>query len=427
MIVDPLKGDATSFLRRANTISERGARFLAWRRERECYGLWPVPPPGDAANPSAFDFTRRDALGLATEPSIAMAAVEALGRAGDFRDDTTVHALETRLARLLRMPAVVTFASGGAALSGTIAAVVGRGDTIVLDDGVGPALRHAAAASGARVLYVRADDAFGLTQLLEGVRRRCARNAILVAIEASSITCVTRPDIAEWRAACDVANATLLVDVTHDLGVVGRDGTGVLGVQGGLALPHIVAGSLGRGFVAAGGFAAFANLAVAAMVRTVAPVRAGAGPILPWCAASCVAALDLAASPEGAARRARLAELSRHLRSRLGAIAAPGGDGAVVFVPVAGAGVARRVLRRLQADGIALDIVEPPLVPRGQALLRMRVTVKHSFADLERAAAMVRVAMVDARAERDLYLPPRAVKLWMPRVIEREALLRVVI
>jgi len=410
MVIDPLSGDATSFLRRGGTIAERGERFLAWQRERESYGLRP-----EAAAAPCLAFTGRDALALAAEPVVVAKALEALERCahlGGVPKDRSVAALESALAALLDMPAAVAFASGTAALSGTMSAVVGQGDFIVLDDGVGPALRHAAAASGARVLRLRAGAGPDLGEVLRAARRHAPQSAILVATETLSITHAAQPDIADWRAACDAEAAALLVDATHDLGTAGPGGTGLLGMQGALALPDIVAGSLGRGFAASGGFACFASPAVAALVRSVAPVRAAAGPILPWCAAAALAALELVVCDEGAARRASLAQRSRHLRARLGGLAAPGPDAAVVLLPVTGAAVARRTMRRLHREGIALDLVEPPLAPRGRPLLRMRLSVRHAMADIDRAAASVRMALAGARDERGLYLPPQAV----PRV-----------
>ena len=408
MILDPLSGVATSFLQGSATIAERGDRFLAWQRERERYGLWPATLAGRDDAPPPLSFTGRDALALAAEPGVIAMALEALERCGrgDRAAGTTmVEALQASLAHLLRMCEAVCFVSGSAAVSGTVASLVGRGDTVILDDGAGPALRHAAAASGARVVRAAVGDTAGLAMLLRDARERAPRAAVLAAIETLSITRPGLPDIAAWRAACDREGATLLVDATHDLGAAGPGGTGVLGMQAALALPDIVVGSLGRAFAAAGGFAAFSSPAVAALVRVLAPLRAAAGPIPPWCAAAAHAAMQIAVGAEGEMRRAELACCARRLRAALKDLAAPGPDGAVMLVPTGGEAVSRRALRHLTRDRLAVELLEPPLVARGHGALRLRLSIRHGGAEIDRAALAIRDALAKAQRERELHLP----------------------
>ena len=64
------------------------------------------------------------------------------------------------------------------------------------------------------------------------------------------------PDIRALRAACDEYNAILLVDCAHDLGCIGEDGLGHLGLQNMLDDVDIIVGSFSKTFAANGGFIA---------------------------------------------------------------------------------------------------------------------------------------------------------------------------
>ena len=64
------------------------------------------------------------------------------------------------------------------------------------------------------------------------------------------------PDIRALRAVCDQYDAKLLVDCAHDLGCIGDDGLGHLGLQNMLDEVDIIVGSFSKTFAANGGFIA---------------------------------------------------------------------------------------------------------------------------------------------------------------------------
>lgn len=65
------------------------------------------------------------------------------------------------------------------------------------------------------------------------------------------------PDFQALVEVCQTCKATLLVDVAHDLGVLGPNGRGVIVEEGVLEAVDIVVGSFSKTFASIGGFAAF--------------------------------------------------------------------------------------------------------------------------------------------------------------------------
>ena len=160
--------------------------------------------------------------------------------------------LERAIADLLDVPAAVTFPSGFAANSATIAALVGPGDFIASD-----ARNHASIIDGCRLsraevaVYPHRDMAT-LDGLLAGAagRRRLVVTDSLFSMDG---TLAPRADL------CDLARrhaAMLMVDEAHATGVFGARGSGLVesaGVSDGVA---IRTGTLSKAVGAAGGFVA---------------------------------------------------------------------------------------------------------------------------------------------------------------------------
>ena len=76
------------------------------------------------------------------------------------------------------------------------------------------------------------------------------------------------PDLAALQALCHEFKATLVVDVAHDLGCLGDDGRGHIGIQNMLGKIDIVMGSFSKTFGSNGGFVACNSRAVKEYLRS---------------------------------------------------------------------------------------------------------------------------------------------------------------
>lgn len=287
--------------------------------------------------------------------------------------------LERAIADLLDVPAAVTFPSGFAANSATIAALVGPGDFIASD-----ARNHASIIDGCRLsraevaVYPHRDMAT-LDGLLAGAagRRRLVVTDSLFSMDGTLAPLADLCDLARRHA------AMLMVDEAHATGVFGARGSGLVesvGVSDGVA---IRTGTLSKAVGAAGGFVAGHAELVRWLKHTArAWIFSTAHP--PAVAAAATRAIGLfAAEPH---RRRELLERAAVFRGRLADAGLEIGSAEAQIVPiVAGTAEAAVALAARLADlGLFVPAIRPPSVPQGKSLVRASISWQHSESDLQR-------------------------------------------
>jgi len=291
--------------------------------------------------------------------------------------------LEQAIASLLDVPAAVTFASGFAANSATIAAVVGPGDTIISD-----ARNHASIIDGCRLARAEVQvyphrDVAAVDRLLAAdagtPRRRLIVTDSLFSMDGT---------VAPLADLCEVARrhgAMLMVDEAHATGVFGPRGSGLVEETGTADGVHIRTGTLSKALGAAGGFVA-GHGDLIHWLRHAARgwVFSTAHP--PAVAAAATRAIDLVvAEPH---RRTELRAKAAAFRDRLTAAGLDLGGAASQIVPivVGEARAAVAVAARLADAGFFVPAIRPPSVPHGKSLVRASLSWLHSESDLERLA-----------------------------------------
>ena len=291
--------------------------------------------------------------------------------------------LERAIASLLDVPASVTFPSGFAANSATIAALVGPGDAIFSDE-----RNHASIIDGCRLsrtdvhIYPHRDVA-ALDALLaaEGTahRRRLIVTDTLFSMDGT---------LAPLADLCDVArrhHAMLMVDEAHATGVFGPRGSGLVEEAGCADGVHVRTGTLSKALGAAGGFVAgHADLIRWLRHSARAWIFSTAHP--PAVAAAATRAIELV--EEEPHRRVELLARSAAFRDRLASAGLDlGGSEAQIVPVVAGAAEAAVALSaRLAEAGFFVPAIRPPSVPHGRSLVRASLSWLHSHSDLDQLA-----------------------------------------
>ena len=88
------------------------------------------------------------------------------------------------------------------------------------------------------------------------MREKDRENGVLVVTEGLFSMDSDTPDIAALQALAHEFGATLVVDVAHDLGCLGEDGRGHIGMQQMIGKVDVVMGSFSKTFASNGGFVA---------------------------------------------------------------------------------------------------------------------------------------------------------------------------
>ncbi len=348
-----------------------------------------------------INFGSNDYLGLAADPRLARAVVEAIATGGWGSGASPLvtgraalhRRLEERLAAFEGTEAALLFTSGFAANAGAIAALVGPGDVVYCDR-----KNHASLFDGCRLS--RADvrvyphcDCRRLAELLEQskkYRRRLIVTDSLFSMDGDLAPLVQLADLAERF------DAMLMVDEAHATGVFGRHGRGVaehlgdcpdfrVGENGTVSFAtstiesrvHVRIGTLSKALGSVGGFVAGSEQLVEWLVNRARPyVFSTAAPAATSAAA--IAALEIV--EQEPQRRQSLLARAETLRAELATRGWNTGASVSQIIPLIVGDPERAVelSRRLREQGFFVPAIRPPTVPEGEACLRVSLTAGHT-------------------------------------------------
>ncbi len=363
----------------------------------------PAGPRITVAGRELLCFCSNDYLGLANDPVVKAAAIEALGQwgvgAGASRlvsGTMAPHAvLEKRLAQCKRTEAALVASTGWMANQLAIHALVSRGDLLLCDKLDHASILDAARSSGATMRTYHHRDTDRLVKLLETHRQR-HRRCLIVTDSLFSMD----GDVAPLTALVEIKHrfeATLLIDEAHATGVFGPSGRGVaehLGVE-----EHIdaVVGTLSKALGAMGGFVA----GPASLIET---LRNRGRPYIYTTApppAICVAAgkaLDIVETQPH--RRRKLLAQAERFRQQLVEAGLDTRDSASQIIPilVGEAAEALRISRQLTDEGFYIPAIRPPTVPPGTSRLRISLCSGYDPQQMDRlAATLARLLPIESK------------------------------
>jgi glycine C-acetyltransferase len=359
---------------------------------------------------SGINFASQDYLSLASHPLIAEAAcatirdlgVHSAGSMALMGNTAISIRLEQAIADFLGMRDCILFPIGWAAGYGIVKTLVTRRDHIIID-----VLAHACLQEGARnatgnVHAVPHLSTAAVERRLKRLRAAEPQAGILVVTETLFSMDSDVPDIRSLQALCHQYDATLVVDVAHDLGSFGATGRGHLEIQGMLGKVDIVMGSFSKSFASNGGFVATNHPALKMALRYACGPLTFTNALSPIQAAIVLAAISIITSPEGSARRERLMANILRMRNGLQAegFTVLGQPSAIVPVVIGPNDLSRLITRHAQTHGAVVNLVEYPAVSRNTCRWRIQVMADHTPEQIDR---FIQIA-VDARAnaERDV-------------------------
>lgn len=413
---------------RGRNMLARVLPFYEWKDARDQANIWPYArslkmaphPVVDIAGRShatvtGINFASQDYLSLATHEMIREAALEALEQYGPHSagspvllgNSTLSGQLASELAAFLEMEHVVLYPTGWAAGFGGVTALVRPYDTVLMDE-----FAHACLQTGARAAtrnvnkfkHLSLDDA---RRGLQAIRAKDSRNGILVITEGLFSMDADTPDIAGLQELCREYDATLFVDVAHDLGALGVGGTGALGEQNLLGKVDLVMGSFSKTFAANGGFVATNSSAVAEYLRYYGSSHMFSNALSPIQSAIVRAALQIVRSTEGENRRAALLQAIHAVRDEFDrhGIACMGRPSPIIPVPLGQERVAFLTSKLITERGVLANLVEHPAVPVGASRLRMQAMANHSVAQGREAATIIAQTLREVQMHMDIIEP----------------------
>jgi glycine C-acetyltransferase len=374
------------FLR--SQLEEVRAKGL-YKRERQLQG-----PQGSAirvADREVINFCANNYLGLANHPAIVEAAHEGLRRYGyglasvRFICGTLdLHRqLETAVARFLGKDDAILYTSCFDANGGLFETLLGEEATILSDE-----LNHASIIDGIRLCkaqrfrYRHSD----MAELERGLKEASGSRFRMISTDG---VFSMDGDLAKLPEICDLAekyDAVVMVDDSHATGILGAGGRGTPEQLGVLDRVDIITSTLGKTLGGAAGGFTCARAEVVEFLRQRSRPYLFSNALPPPITMAALKALELIGG--SAELRDRLHANARQLR---GALEGAGfklkpGQHPILPVMLGDAALASRMADRLLERGIYVIGFSYPVVPVGQARIRIQVSAAHTPEQLDRAA-----------------------------------------
>lgn len=362
---------------RLRLYAERKLFGLAQTGQRRGLAVTEMQPMSRALRSGrpVISFCDNDYLSLSRDLRLVEAAADAARRygvgAGGSRLITGNHplneALESRLAGLKGTEGARIFGSGYLANIGAIPALVGPGDTIVMD-ALSHACMHAGARlSGAAIRLFQHNDVAAATRLVSE-----AQGQVLILTETVFSMDGDVAPLEALGALAEEAGAWLMTDDAHGFGILELNNPA-----------QVQMGTLSK---SAGGYGGYVCGPAALMDLLVNRARSFVYTtgLPPPVLAAAIAAVDIIASePERGAKARSMAQLFCRLMDL------PAPESVIVPVILGAEEAAMTVSAGLLERGFLVTAIRPPTVPAGTARLRITFSSDHSKEDVRTLAAAV--------------------------------------
>ena len=344
-------------------------------------------PQGEVIN-----FCANNYLGLADNPEIIAAATKALEERGfgmasvrficgtqDLHKE-----LERTISRFNDTDDTILYSSCFDANGGLFETILGDGDAIISDQ-----LNHASIIDGVRLCraerfrYANSNMA-ELEEILKQTQRHRRRLIATDGVFSMDGYLVKLDEI------CDLAgryHAMVMVDDSHATGYIGATGRGTpehCGVQGRV---DVITSTLGKALGGASGGYTTGRQEIIDLLRQRSRPYLFSNTVMPALAAAGIKVFEMLSATT--ALRDKLMDNTRYFRSRLGALGFDllPGETAIVPVMLYDARLASHFADEMLGEGIYVIGFSFPVVPVGQARIRVQISAAHEREHLDRAVA----------------------------------------
>lgn len=368
----------------------RAAGLLRSLREME----GPQQPRVRTGGREVLNFSSNDYLGFAASRTVKDALIRGVERWGAGSGASRLVCgtqsphilLEEALAALKRTEAALTFSSGYAAAVGTLTALLGVRDVVILDKLCHASLIDGAKLSGAALRVFPHNNMDRLSHLLHWARGRItASGRILVVTESIFSMDGDRADLRGIVELKEQHGALLLVDEAHAFGILGAQGRGLADELGVAWSVDIHMGTLSKSAGLHGGYICGSRALVDLLVNRARSFIYSTAPPPSLASGACEVITNLLPGPEGDGRRAMLWAHLKHFQQRLGdRITAP--HSAIIPVIIGDEKAAMECSARLLENGFLIPAIRYPTVSRGRARLRVTLTAAHEPNDVDALA-----------------------------------------
>ncbi|HET6202299.1 MAG TPA: glycine C-acetyltransferase [Planctomycetota bacterium] len=342
-----------------------------------------------------LNFCANNYLGLANDRRLVQAAQGALGRFGFGLSSVrficgtqTIHKdLERRIASFLKTEDAILYTSCFDANGGLFETLLGEEDAVISD-----ALNHASIIDGIRLCkaerlrYAHAD----MGDLERRLKEARAKRTRLIATDGVFSMDGDVARLADICALAEAHDALVMLDDSHATGFFGPTGRGTpehCGVEGRV---DVITSTLGKALGgASGGFTA-GRREIVELLRQRSRPYLFSNTLPPALVAAGIAVLDLLSSTTEL--RDRLEKNTAQFRGRIAGAGFKIREGIHPIVPIllGDAKLAGAMARDLLEEGIYVIGFSYPVVPKGEARIRVQISAAHDREQIDRCVEAFR-------------------------------------
>ena len=341
-----------------------------------------------------LNFSSNDYLSLANHPALREASVKAVEKFGAGAGASRLicgslapfHELEETLAAFKGVEAALTFSTGYAAAIGTITALLGKDDIIIVDKLVHACIVDAAKLSGAKLRVFAHNDLNDLEKILTWAQESKSaignqQSAVLIVTESIFSMDGDAAPLKELVALKEKYGAWLMVDEAHATGLYGTNRCGLAEQLGVSDRIEIQMGTLGKAIGASGGYICGSRALIDFLVNKARSFIFSTAPV-PAAAAAAIAGIQLIQTAEGEIRRKNLGCRVNEFVSTFN-LQPSTFNTAIVPIIIGDETAALAAATSLREQNIFIPAIRYPTVARGSARLRIALTAAHTSADLQ--------------------------------------------
>jgi len=337
-----------------------------------------------------LNFCANNYLGLSSHPEVVEAAHKTLDNRGYGMSSVRficgtqdIHKqLEEELSKFVGMEDTILYVACFDANAGVFEPLLGPEDVIVSD-----ALNHASIIDGVRLCKAaRARYKHNDMEDLEAqlIKHKDARTKLIVTDSVFSMD----GTIAQLDKICDLADkygALVMIDESHSSGFMGENGRGVHELQGVMDRIDIVTSTLGKALGGANGGFTSGKKEIIEILRQKSRPYLFSNTLAPAVVGASLQALKLIG--ETSELRDKLKNNTQYFRSKMEAAGFDllPGEHPITPVMLYDAVLAQKMAARLLEEGVYVIGFFYPVVPKGEARIRVQISAAHEKEHIDKA------------------------------------------
>jgi len=326
-------------------------------------------------------------LGLTNHPKVKKAAKDAIDKYGTgcagsrFLNGTLdIHIkLENKLAELVNKDGALCYSTGFQVNLGVVSLLAGRHDYLLLDE-----LDHASIIEGSRLSFSKVlkfshNDMDSLEAKLKICERDKLKLIVVDGIFSMEGDIIRLPEVVKLA---DKYNASIMVDDAHSIGVLGKNGSGTASHFGLTSKVDLIMGTFSKSFASLGGFIA-ADKEVINFIKHNSRSLIFSASMTPASTAAVLASIEIMENePE------RISHLWEITALALKGFKSAGFDTGKSETPIIPLFIrddikALQLTQMLLADGVFVNPVVSPAVPKEDCLIRYSLMATHTREQVE--------------------------------------------